>query len=326
MDSATRFIQRLTEFPAKRLAASLPAYLAFAGLQLAPRQPELSRRRDDILRRCAPILPSCPAEAAVVEGLERHGVFTTSLSALGLATVQGDDILKSGRLAALLLEDHTAFNRRSGMIVSEAADLMRHAPVYRWGLAPALLRIAESYLCTPPAFDGPLIFRTPADGREVGTRRWHLDREDRRVIKVGLYLHDVDEDGGPFQILKKEADRGDGSFIYPTLTMAGLQRKLFTPLTQEDITTCTGRAGTLVFADTARFIHRGKPATARERFAVFYSYFARRPCHPFFCKRTRLSRRQITQLVDGLSADQQVTALWRDNLSWGERMIPPSLI
>jgi hypothetical protein len=326
MDSTTGFIQRLTEFPITRLAASAPAYLAFAGLKLAPRPPELSRRRDDILRQCAPVLPLCPAEATVVEGLELRGVFTTSLSALGLATVQGDDTLNSGRLAAAILEERTAFDRRSGMIVSEAADLMRHTAVYRWGLAPALLRIAESYLCTPPAFDGPLIFRTPADGREVGARKWHLDREDRRVIKVGLYLHDVDEDGGPFQILKQEADRGDGSFTYPTLTMAELQCELVTPLTQEDITTCAGKAGTLIFADTARFFHRGKPATARERFAIFHSYFARRPSHPFFCKRTRLTRRRIAQLVEGLGADQQAAALWRDNLTWGERLIPPSLI
>jgi len=326
MGQATTLIQRLTETPIIRLAASGPAYLAFAGMQLAPRPPELSRRRDDILRQCAPAAPLCRVEAAVVEGLEHHGIFTTSLSALGLEVVQGDDILNNGRRAARLLEDRAVTDRRSGMIVSEAADLMRHAAVYQWGLAPALLRIAESYLCMPAAFDGPLIFRTPADGREVGTRKWHLDREDRRVIKVVLYLHDVDEDGGPFQILKQETDRGDGSFTYPTLTMAELQRKLVTSLTEENITTCTGKAGMLVFADTARFFHRGKPATARERFAIVYGYFARRPHHPFFCKRTRLSRRQIVKLVEGLSADQRATALWRDNLSWGERLIPPSLI
>lgn len=326
MESATGFIQRLTEFPVKRLAASLPAYLAFAGLQFAPHPPELSRRRDDILRRCAPVLPLCPAEAAVVAGIERHGVFATSLSALRLEVVRGDDILIQGQQAARLLEDCTAFDRRSGMIVSRAADLMRYPPIYQWGLAPALLRIAESYLRMPAAFDGPLIFRTLADGREVGTRKWHLDREDRRVIKVALYLHDLDEDGGPFQILKQEADRGDGSFSYPTLTMAGLQRKLVTPLKPEDITTCTGKAGTLIFADTARFFHRGKPATGRERFAIFYSYFARRPRHPFFCKGTRLLRGQIAQLVEGLGVEQQAAALWRDNLSWGNRLIPPSLI
>jgi hypothetical protein len=326
VDPATGPIQRLTELPIMRLAASVPAYLAFAGMQLAPRPPELSRRHDDILRQCEPVAPLCPVEAAVVAGIERHGVFTTSLSALRLEVVRGDDILKSGRQAAMLLEDRTAFDRRSGMIVSKAADLMRHAPLYQWGLAPALLRIAESYLCMPAAFDGPLIFRTLADGREVGTRKWHLDREDRRVIKVALYLHDVDENGGPFQILKQEADRGDGSFTYPTLTTAELQRKLVMPLNQGDITTCTGKAGTLVFADTARFFHRGLPATGRERFAIFYSYFARRPRHPFFCKGTRLSRRQILQLVEGFTAEQQATALWRDNLSWGARLIPPSLI
>jgi hypothetical protein len=118
---------------------------------------------------------------------------------------------------------------------------------------------------------------------------------------------------------------GDGSLSYQTLTMAGLQVKLVTPLKPGDIRICTGKAGTLIFADTARFFHRGKPATGRERFTIFYSYFAWRPRH-LFLQGTRLSRGQIVQLVERLGVEQQAAALWRNNLSWGNRLIPPSLI
>jgi hypothetical protein len=199
---------------------------------------------------------------------------------------------------------------------------MRHPEIYRWGLNAAILRVAEAYLCQPVAYDGPLIFHTPANSKEVATRKWHLDREDVSMIKVGLYLNEVDEDGGPLQILKHAEAAANGRFDYRGMTMSELEKRLGGAVTAEDVVTCTGRSGSLVFADTARFYHRGKPATGRDRSAVFFSYFARPPRHPFFCERSRLSRGQILQLTDGLHPVQQASALWRDNLSTAARMMP----
>jgi hypothetical protein len=86
---------------------------------------------------------------------------------------------------------------------SRLTDIIAHDEIIRWGLSDRLLDIAENYLCAPVGYDGINVFFTKADGKEAGTRRWHRDAEDRRMLKIALYLNDVDEDGGPLQVLRR---------------------------------------------------------------------------------------------------------------------------
>jgi hypothetical protein len=143
------------------------------------------------------------------------------------------------------------------------------------------------------------------------------------MIKVAVYLHDVDDSGGPFQILENSIDN-NRKFNYSSMNDFELHNLLTKKGLPESIRTCTGLSGTVIFADTARFFHRGKPATRCDRAALFFSYFARPPRHPFFCNRTMLSRQQITGLIAELHAAQQASALWRDSLPWISRHFPPS--
>ena len=318
---------------AMRRAASLPADLALRGINLPPVLGHLERRHARTvgahLRRHpggdAPASALPAREAAIVEALERDGVCVTSLDALDLG---GSGVLEDGqRLAATLAARVAAMGgKRPTMIAATPDDMVGHPLLYRWGLDATLLRIIEAYLRLPVAFDGPLLFHTSADGREAGTRKWHLDREDRRVIKLALYLHDVDENSGPFQILRHESRQGGQPFRYTAHDTDALARHLGRGIGPGDATTCVGPAGTLVFADTARFYHRGKPATGRARSAIFYGYFARRPRHPFYCARSGIGRPQVARLVEGLSPAQQACALWRDELPLLARLVPPSLI
>lgn len=85
---------------------------------------------------------------------------------------------------------------------------------------------------------------------------------------------------------------------------------------------CEGPAGTALFADTARFFHRGKPATGRHRAALFFSYFARRPQRPYFCNRSSFSKTELEHLVAGLLPAQRQAAMWHDDLPLHWRMIP----
>ena len=45
--------------------------------------------------------------------------------------------------------------------------------------------------------------RSLADGRYSGIRRWHLDWEDRRIIKIIIYLNDVNVGGGPYEYISR---------------------------------------------------------------------------------------------------------------------------
>jgi hypothetical protein len=266
-------------------------------------------------------------QKAAVAQLEQNGVFVTDLAALGCSGDEGAEVMACGnRLAALLAARGAAAGRvRPAVTISKPADLMDYPAIYRWGLNPAILGIVQAYLRSPVAYDGPLVFHAPADGRETSNRRWHVDREDRRVVKVGLYLHDVSESGGPFQLLHHEVRRAGEAFHYKVFDSIRLEQKLGRDVTSRDTVTCPGKAGTLVFAETGRFYHRGKPATDCERATIFFSYFARSPRHPFFCARSGLSRSDLTELIQGLSPEQQAAALWRDTLPLIARLIPPSL-
>lgn len=264
-------------------------------------------------------------DADIVEALHRDGIFVTSLAALGLTA--HEVLIEQG----MNLADRYAAEARMRAARGEAflyipPDwLAEHPEFFAWGVQDRLLDIAEAYIGLPPAYDGVCITYTVADGREVATRKWHRDWEDRRMLKVAVYLHGVDEGGGPFQMIKRhDSAQSDAlGFRYDLASDADLSDRLGEDYRQ-DIVSCEGETGTVIFTDTARFFHRGKPATARDRAAIFYSYFAERPRHPFLCERTGMARRDIARLAATMPARQQRAALWRDRLPLTLRWIPPA--
>jgi len=306
-------------------AASLPASMAFTVTNTKPVFERLERRHEQAMTRAAIQHNLSLLEAQIVCGLEQDGVFVTSLEALGFG---GDTILSVGQDLATKMQRRV--DDMGGaypvMIENTPADMLDHPEIFRWGLNDSIMRIAESYLHQKIAYDGPLLFHTPADGKETGTRQWHKDREDRRMIKLALYLNDVDEDGGPFELLNKESRKKRRPDNFRPLFTEELRRSMAGRATPRNNVVCTGPTGTLVFADAARFFHRGRPAMKRARSAIFWSYFSRLPRHPYFWARSRLSRSQLLALTDGLGEEKRKAALWRDHLPLAARIIPPSLM
>lgn len=306
-------------------AASLPASMAFAVTNARPVFERLERRHEQAIAHTNIHHALSPLETEIVDGLEQNGVFTTSLTALGFGN---DRVLPVGQdLAGQMSARVDAMGDRLPVMIENAPeDMLTHPEIFRWGLNDTIMRIAESYLRQNIAYDGPLLFHTPADGRETGTRQWHKDREDRRMIKLALYLNDVDEDGGPFELLNKESRKKRRPDNFRPLFTEELRRSMAGRATPRNNVICTGPVGTLVFADAARFFHRGRPAMTRARSAIFWSYFSRLPRHPYFCARSRLSRTHLLALTEGLGHDKRDAAMWRDQLPLAARIIPPSLM
>ena len=263
-------------------------------------------------------------DSEIVAGLERCGVYMTSLDALNLAG--SSKMFASGRKLHDVYAERSASGslRKYYTIQATAEEVMHYPEIYRWGLHERLLRIAECYLGLPVGYDGLNIFYTVADGRQSGARRWHRDVEDRRMLKVTVYFNDVDADGGPLELLHRSFPGSDcfSGSNYPVLTQESLEKRLGGPLGAGDVTTCVGPAGTVIFSDVASYYHRGKPALSQDRCAVFYNYISNAPLRPFYCGRTVLSRTQIAQLVADLPPTTQASALWRDQLPWFARMVP----
>ena len=307
---------------------NLPSRTALKVANRAPISRWLGARYDKARDRHRPNLPALSdRDCVITEALETDGVFMTSLDYLGLPG--GEQVVAN---AAKLADKFapTAREQAAGgkpFIVVPPAWIAADPVIYRFGLHDRLLDIAEAYLGLPVAYDGVAINYTVADGREISTRKWHRDWEDRRMLKIAIYLHEVDEHGGPFQHICRQDTRQNDTqgFNYDLASSAELESLLGAAF-EEDIVSCEGPGGTVIFNDTARFFHRGKPAFARDRAALFFSYFASPPRHPFLCERTGLSRGDIARLAEGLPERQRKAALWRSSVPGALRIIPPATI
>lgn len=317
--------QTTLRYRALRRVRSLPAEIVSRLLGM----PAISRKLDKAYdkarsshRSRLPKLSSLDAE--IVAGLEKNGVYITSLEKLDLP---GTDALWA---SATEIANAYSLRARKGEFGGEytvqvgAEDMMRHPHIVRWPLDDRILNIVEAYLGLPAACDTLNFFYTVADGRQVAARRWHRDVEDRRMVKVIVYLHDVDLDTGPLEILHRPfpgSDSLDGA-NFPVLTQEMLEERLGTTLESGDVTTCIGRAGTVIFTDVASYYHRGRPAIARDRCALFYNFFSRTPLRPFFCERHVFSRKQLSELAAGQSARARDCLLWRSNVPLFARLVP----
>lgn len=263
----------------------------------------------------------------IVKELEKTGVCITSLEALGLPNTA--DFLNDAQAIILDLQDNAS--RSSGdrhEVHASKAQLLSHPAIFCWGLNERLLGIVEQYLGLPVAYDGASCFVSVANGKEFGARAWHRDREDRRMVKICIYLSDVDEDSGPFQCLPPELNSKVCHAVkhrYQPILNQEMQQFSPSEADQERIG-FSGRAGTVIFVDTARLYHRGKPPTGRPRTAVFFSYFSRRPWHPFFCQRTPITQPEAHLLTQRLSAHQQSCVSWQKDLPNIAKWIPKSRI
>lgn len=306
----------------------LPARLALRCTNIGVIDRLLDRRHAKALamyKGSMPILTGI--DLKIVEGLRRDGIFMTSLAKLGLPG--SAEMLASARMVG------DAFSSEARRLSAEGTaftivppDIIASRPeIFAWGLHERLLDIVEAYLGVPAGYDGVNLIYTAAGGKEAGPRCWHRDWEDRRTIKIGIYCNDVVAGGGPFQLIRRrDSTQGGGhGYRYVLADDTILTEKLGADYDQ-DIVSCEGPAGTVFFCETALHFHRGEPAVHADRQALFHSYFARVPRHPFLCERSGLNRSQISHLARTLNHRQRASAYWRRDLPWLIRLIPRARI
>ncbi len=270
-----------------------------------------------------------PEEAKIVQELEQYGVSVIHLDDLAiplsdrflLAAQQISQELKDNANLPLYMGKHT--------LTANAEQIMRHPELFLWGADAKLLRIIENYLQLPVAYDGLSYYYSPADSREAGPRKWHRDKEDWQMIKIGVYINDVDEDGGPFECVTPAANKVIDIALnskslqkYKTAYQRELEAILPEQMLDNWRKTCTGKAGTVIFVDTAKYYHRGKPPTKYDRSAIFFGYCSRQPRHPFFCGRSPLSQTQLRYMASLLPAEVRDCVTWRDRLTGLGKWIP----
>jgi hypothetical protein len=310
--------------------ASVPAYLTWIVLKSALIEKNIlhPRYRKAVAAHEASFSSFEEIEKEIVNALDAHGIYIASLKALNFPETECflDSAIRLGRHLKYkaLLPDF--FNQHE--IHATLDEFMGCPDIFNWGLNRQLLRIVDRYLRLPVGYDGASCVLSVANGRELGARAWHRDREDRRMLKVCVYLNDVDADGGPFECLSTQLNNWlvqspqyrDKSIF--DVEMQQLASNVLGDISESYTVTCTGKAGTVIFVDTARFFHRGKPPTRQNRTAIFFHYFSRRPSHPFFCHRTPFSKENIAPFMSKLSEEQRACVTWHENLPLVAKLIP----
>ena len=116
--------------------------------------------------------------------------------------------------------------------------------------------------------------------KPTASQRWHRDPEEKKMIKLLLYLDDVDEESGPFIYIPRSAyGLRVGKFL-PQRPPRGVYPnpgEIERHIPQEYVRRLTGKAGTLIFCNTTGF-HKGGYATAKPRIMFTAGYRSHASC------------------------------------------------
>jgi phytanoyl-CoA dioxygenase PhyH len=228
-----------------------------------------------------------PDEATrVLADLNRNGIAITSVAKLlGAnscfnelsATVDTleDDMADHLNRVRGTADDTGAVGRKTFLVEllgsHPVLDLNKVYP--RFALQRPLLQIANTYFGMYTRlryYNVWHTFATQAEARE--SQLWHRDREDYYILKVFVYLSDVDDSAGPFTYaagshLKGKLRREPAHSLEGDIKRSN-DSQMAEVVPPERWIKAVGPKGTIVFADT-RGYHKG--GLARERDRIMYT-------------------------------------------------------
>lgn len=251
------------------------------------------------LRQHASKLPALTAQdQLIVEACRKEGAFVTSLEVLGLPFTA--PMLEEAK--KLLVEMQADLASRTNISTWGTCENPAYPQIFtvtdlpafsQWAQNQRLLNIIENYIGLPVAFQGVHLRRDFANERPVTTEFWHKDLEDRRVIKLFVYLSDVATETGPYeyiprsQVTRKIAQKIKASFAKRVAAnpydMGITDDEMAAIVPRSEWRTCVGAAGTVLFSDPIAVFHHGKSRT-QGRSALFFVYTAQNPLRPKDCE------------------------------------------
>jgi len=220
--------------------------------------------------RHADALPSIPApQVSTFAELVRDGLVHMPFRDIGVDVAPA---LRAARALAGDLERHrgTRFGRTS--LHAPLAAVLEAPELFLLGLQRPVLDLVERYLGLPVSYLGVDVKRELVVDCEDGVRTWHFDIEDARMVKMIVYLNDVDDTAGPFQAVRRgEAERFKSSVGHlwgDSYSCAQLARHV----PPEKWYSGVGAAEDVHIFDPARVLHRAGVPTRRDRYSMTFSF------------------------------------------------------
>lgn len=240
-----------------------------------------------------PLPPPLPANgigARILDGVAGRGAYR-----LPAVELLGDDAVR--RLAQAAVELPSGFDRMEGDGI-----LALDPDIYRAGLAPAMLDLAEAWLGGACLYLGASLKRETVGSVAAGTRRWHLDIEDARMLRVLVYLTPVPAGGGPLEYLTPADTRtACAGLHYRSGYVADAALARLVP--ESAWLTVEGEAGDAVVFDGTSVFHRAQAPVVADRLSITYAYTSRKPYELRLSARlAAAARRDLVTVLDARAA------------------------
>lgn len=159
----------------------------------------------------------------------------------------------------------------------EGATLGADDPWFAIVTSRRLLDVANGYLRLWAKLSYVDLWYTaqqPAGEERVASQNWHVDFDDRHLLKAFVYLSDVGPDHGPFEYVAGSHPGGALHSVRPWFPMGYgrvLDEDVSANVPGDSVVTFTGSKGTLILCNTSG-LHRGGFATAGPRVLATATY------------------------------------------------------
>ncbi|MBD2570826.1 phytanoyl-CoA dioxygenase [Anabaena lutea] len=230
-----------------------------------------------------PVIDS--GDRIIAETLKREGVYITTLADLELPSTT--QMLASANNYVTSMVNPRDI--QAGYKLPQIYTVTDLPEFFIWGSEARLQNIIENYIGLPIAFHGVHLRKDFPNEQQLQTLLWHKDSEDRRMIKVIIYLNDVTEKHGPFEYLPLPANLLEWLNYYRVdyklweSNYLGINdEKMMTIIPKSAWKSCPGKAGTVIFVDPRNVLHHGTVRT-EERSTLFFAYTAKSPKRPELC-------------------------------------------
>lgn len=208
------------------------------------------------------------------------------LGAQGLAALKAGEELIRAKVASKEVQDTLASGQKAGQhknylvhIVDFNETLPADHPLLGLALDERLLKIVANYMGMWPQLHAiGSWYNFPVDQDLKASQLWHRDPEDLKTVKVFIYLDDVGAKQGPFTFIPGSQPFGKDCGLRPIHKHPRrvLDDEMETAFAKSRWLDCTGKAGTMIIADTVGY-HRGGHVQEGHRLLITFTYTSGTP-------------------------------------------------
>jgi hypothetical protein len=149
-------------------------------------------------------------------------------------------------------------------------------PLVAFTIQDTILKIVAKYLGEAGFLRYVLLTHSlPMEGRPQSSQLWHLDRDDRRMLKVFVYCTDVESEAdGPFTFIDaQESEKVQNSFFMRHLD----DDEVFGPVDPKRVTKLVRPKYSVFILDTSRCYHMGSRVGSGHHRILFTALFTAMP-------------------------------------------------